>query len=333
MKINIYYGGRGLIGDPTLVAVKIMMNVFEELNVKVEKFDLFEAKNSITTLPRSLKDADGVILASTVEWHGVGGMMMSFLDACWLYGDKEKISRLYMAPVVMSTTYGEKEAELDLMNAWQSLGGTVCPGISGYMPEVSELENNETYKKLIEKAAENIYRSVNQHTTALPVSVMAVRKATYKTRNTTLTQQETEQLSEYASDDKYVATQKEDIRELTDLFKGKMKSHKGVNEDNLPKLFTAAFRPDPSINLKYKVNIKGKDKPFVMRIDGKELEASYGDLVYADIEMSMEKDVLMDIVEGRMTFQKGFMTGVITAKGDFAKIRLLDQLFVFGGKG
>ena len=97
MKINIYYGGRGLIGDPTLVAVKIMMNVFEELNVKVEKFDLFEAKNSITTLPRSLKDADGVILASTVEWHGVGGMMMSFLDACWLYGDKEKISRLYMA--------------------------------------------------------------------------------------------------------------------------------------------------------------------------------------------------------------------------------------------
>jgi len=43
--------------------------------------------------------------------------------------------------------------------------------------------------------------------------------------------------------------------------------------------------------------------------------------------------VLMDIVEGRMTFQKGFMTGVITAKGDFAKIRLLDQLFVFGGKG
>ncbi|MBP5607722.1 MAG: SCP2 sterol-binding domain-containing protein [Lachnospiraceae bacterium] len=329
MKINIYYGGRGLIGDPTLVAVKIMMNVFEELNVKVERYDLFEQKNNITTLPRTLKEADGVILASTVEWHGVGGMMMSFLDACWLYGDKEKISHLYMAPVVMSTTYGEKEAELDLMNAWQSLGGTVCPGISGYMPEVSELEGNETYKKLIEKAAENIYRSVNQHTTALPVSVMAVRKATYKTRNTTLTQQETEQLSEYASDDHYVAKQKEDIKELTDLFKGKMLSHKGVNEDNLPRLFKAAFKPDPSVNLKYKVNIKGKDKAFVMRIDGKDFEADYGELVYADIEMSMDKTVLMDIVEGRMSFQKGFMTGVITAKGDFAKIRLLDQLFIF----
>ncbi len=329
MKINIYYGGRGLPGDPTLVAVKIMMTVFEELNVKVEKFDLFEQKNSITTLPRTLKDADGVVLASTVEWHGVGGMMMSFLDACWLYGDKEKISRLYMAPVVMSTTYGEKEAELDLMNAWQSLGGTVCPGISGYMPEVSELENNETYKKLIEKAAENIYRSVNQHTTALPVSVMAVRKATYKTRNTTLTQQETEQLSEYASDEHYVAKQKEDIKELTDLFKGKMKSHKQVNEDNLPALFRAAFKPDAGVNVKYKINIRGKDKAFILRIDGKDLEAVYGDLVYADIEMSLEKQVIMDIVEGRLSFQRGFMAGNIVAKGDFGKIRQLDQLFEF----
>ena len=237
-----------------------------------------------------------------------------------------------MAPVVMSTTYGEKEAELDLMNAWQSLGGTVCPGISGYMPEVSELESNETYKKLIERAAENIYRSVNQHTTALPVSVMAVRKATYKTRNTTLTQQETEQLSEYASDDKYVATQKEDIKELTDLFKGKMKSHRQVNDDNLPGLFKAVFKPDPGVNVKYKINIKGKEKPFILRIDGKDLEASYGDLVYADIEMNMERSVIMDVVEGRTSFQGGFMTGSITAKGDFAKIRLLDQLFVFGGK-
>ncbi len=327
MKINIYYGGRGLIGDPTLVAVKIMMTVFEELNVRVEKFDLFEQKNAITTLPRTLKDADGVILASTVEWHGVGGMMMSFLDACWLYGDKEKISRLYMAPVVMSTTYGEKEAELDLMNAWQSLGGTVCPGISGYLPEVSELETNDTYKKLIEKAAENIYRSVNQHTTALPVSVMAIRKAAYKTRNTALTQQETEQLSEYASDDRYVAKQKEDIKELASMFRGKMETIRQVSDDDLPGFFKSSFMPEAGVSVKYKINIKGRDKSLVLRIDGREMEAGYGDLVYADIEVSVDKSVMTEIVEGRMSFQRAFMSGSITAKGDFAKIGLLDRLF------
>ena len=31
------------------------------------------------------------------------------LDACWLYGDKEKIKVTYMQPIVMSTTYGERE--------------------------------------------------------------------------------------------------------------------------------------------------------------------------------------------------------------------------------
>ena len=32
--------------------------------------------------------------------------MYQFLDSCWLYGDKEVISQIYMCPIVMSTTYG-----------------------------------------------------------------------------------------------------------------------------------------------------------------------------------------------------------------------------------
>ena len=330
MKIHIYYGGRGLIDDPTLAVVKLMMTVFEELNVKVTKYDLFDQKNNITTLPQTLKEADAVVLASTVEWHGVGGMMMSFLDACWLYGDKERIGKIYMAPVVMSTTYGEKEAELDLINAWQTLGGIVCPGISAYMPEVAELESNEEYRKLIEKAAENIYRSVSQQTRALPVSVMAVRKATYKTRNTALTQQETEQLSEYASDEHYVAKQKEDIRELTDLFKGKMSERvRGSEEEELPEAFRKHFKPQPNTHLKYKISCKGKAKALVIRGDGKDLEISWGDVVYPDVELTMENDVLCAIVEGRKTFQGGFMEGAIVSKGDFKSLRMLDSMFAF----
>ncbi|MBR5421078.1 MAG: NAD(P)H-dependent oxidoreductase [Lachnospiraceae bacterium] len=331
MKINIYYGGRGLIGDPTLVAVKLIMNVLDELNVRVTKYDLFEQKSSITTLPQTMKEADAVILASTVEWHGVGGPMMSLLDACWLYGDKEHISQLYMAPVIMSTTYGEKEAELDLANAWQSLGGIVCPGISAYMPEAAELENNEAYRKLVEKAAENIYRAVKQRQQSLPVSVMAVRKATYKTRNTTLTQQETEQLSEYASDEHYVAKQKEDIRELADLFKGKLneKSQGTESSGDLSEAFRAAFRPQSAVHLKYKFNIKGKDKALVLRVDVKQLEINYGELVHPDVELTMEESVLRDITEGRKTFQGGFMDGSIVSKGDFKSLRMLDTMFPF----
>ena len=80
--------------DPTLYVINKMQEVLEELNVKVERFMLKELKGSITTLPQTLKDADGIILATTVEWYGIGGYMQEFLDSCWLYGDKEKISKI-----------------------------------------------------------------------------------------------------------------------------------------------------------------------------------------------------------------------------------------------
>ena len=42
MNINIYYGGRGLIGDPTQYVIKKMCEVLEELNVNVKRYDLYE---------------------------------------------------------------------------------------------------------------------------------------------------------------------------------------------------------------------------------------------------------------------------------------------------
>ena len=118
MKINIYYGGRGLIDDPTLYVIGKIEEVLDELRVSVETFRLMDLKNGITTLPQTLKEADGIILATTIEWYGIGGYMQQFLDACWLYGDKEKISEIYMCPIVMSTTYGEQDGNFNLATAW-----------------------------------------------------------------------------------------------------------------------------------------------------------------------------------------------------------------------
>ena len=47
MKINIYYGGRGLLDDPSLFVVNKMQEVLEELNVTVERFMLVEMKSNI----------------------------------------------------------------------------------------------------------------------------------------------------------------------------------------------------------------------------------------------------------------------------------------------
>ena len=55
MKINMYYGGRGLVDDPTNLVLNKMQAVLEELNVTVERFNLYELRGALTTLPQTLK--------------------------------------------------------------------------------------------------------------------------------------------------------------------------------------------------------------------------------------------------------------------------------------
>jgi multimeric flavodoxin WrbA len=330
MKICIYYGGRGLMDDPTLYVVNKMQEVLEELHVTLERFNLYELKNSITTLPQTLKDADGIILATTVEWFGIGGYMQQFLDACWLYGDKEKIGRTYMCPVVMSTTYGEREGKLALTNAWEILGGLPCSGICGYIADIDMFDGNEEYTRIIEKKAENIYRTINQKMANFPASNQAVKQMVSITKNTDLTPQESEQLSHYAADDSYVRRQKEDIQELTSLFRDMMGS--GETDDSEGEYiadFQSHFTPQPGFKAVYRIQLEGKKNPLIIEVNGPENRIYYGTVSDCDVEIQMKRETMDDIVYARMTFQRGFMGGAMKMKGDFKVLRTLDQIFTF----
>ncbi len=331
MKINIYYGGRGLVDDPTGFVLDKMQAVLEELNVSVERYNLYELKNAITTLPQTLKSADGIILATTVEWHGIGGYMQTFLDAIWLYGDKEKIKNIYMCPIVMSTTYGEREGKLHLSTAWEILGGLPCSGICGYIKDTDQLEHNPEYISLIEKKAENIYRTIHQKTKSLPASNQAVNQTVAINKSLDLTPQESEQLSQYASNDSYVQRQKEDIMALTSFFKGKLSSASQEPVKDFSSDFKKAFRPQPGSSGVYTLKIESAQTEQVMQlcIDKTELTIFDMENRKTEIEMALKEETLLEIVGGRMTFQRAFMTGVMKMKGDFAKFRVLDDLFLF----
>lgn len=329
MKINIYYGGRGLIDDPTLYVINKMQEVLEELNVKVERFNLYELRNTIMTLPQTLKGADGIILASTVEWFGIGGYMQQFLDSCWLYGDKEVISNIYMCPVVMATTYGEREGKLNLVTAWEILGGKQCEGVCGYISDTVMLEVKGEYNRLVEKKAENVYRTINQKTANLPASNQAVKQVITTSRNIDLTPQESEQLSEYASDAVYVQKQKEDIQELANLFKGKLEEKRNGEDGEFIDDFIGVFVPQSGMSVVYKINIAKKRLPLVISVNNKDLSCEYKEADNFDIEMSVEKSVIEDIIYGRMTFQRAFLSGAMMMKGDFQKLSALDSIFAF----
>lgn len=330
VKINIYYGGRGLIGDPTLHVLNKMQEVLKELNVTVERYDLYEYKNGITSLPQSLKEADGVILATTLEWFGIGGWMQQFLDACWLYGDKEKIASIYMCPIVMSTTYGERDAMMSLSEAWEILGGLPCTGICGYVADVSIFEQNKAYERVIEKRTEDLYRSINQKIPVLPCSNQAVKQKVSFTQSLNLTPQEAEQLSELASDDVYVQKQKEDIQELASMFKDLLNEKDTEDSTMFLDDLRTHFHPQPGFSATYKFNLEEGAKPLIVKIDNAEMECYYGTSDQVDVEMQISTDVMNEIVQGRMTFQRAFMAGSMKMKGDFKVLRNLDLLYNFG---
>lgn len=329
MKVNIYYGGRGLLDDPTLYVIGKMEEVLKELRVSVERYNIYEHKNSISTLPQTLKDADGIILATTVEWLGIGGYMQQFLDSCWLYGDKEKIKTTYMQPIVMSTTYGEREGELTLSNAWEILGGLPCSGMCGYVDDLVSFEMNHDYSLIIEKKAENLYRTISQKQKSLPTSNQAVTRTILRTQQMDLTPQESEQLSQYVADDSYVKKQKEDIEELASMFKDKLSVQQNDTQTEYITELESHFVPQGDFTANYLFMIEEKKKPLVVEVAGEELNCYYGQQENVDVYAKLTREVMNNILAGRMTFQRAFMTGEMTAKGNFKTLRTLDQIFIF----
>lgn len=342
MKVNIYYGGRGLIEDTTIYVMNKLTEVLEELRVEVNRYNLYEGKTNISVLPNTLKDVDGIILATPVEWFGIGGYMQQFLDACWLYGDKEKIKKIYMLPVVMASTYGERDAQYTLIKAWEMLGGLPVEGLCAYIDDNVEFETNPDYALAIEKKAEMLYRTINQKIKMFPNSMLEVKHNVLKNTSIDLTPQESEQLSKYVSDDSYVKKQKEDIEELTEMFKqmmgntttGEQTSTKDTSESSDPfiRRLKECFCPMDEFEASYGIQFVDKNKTLVVEIAGSQLKCYYGEKEDVEVYAKSSYEVFNKIVDGKMTFQKAFMAGEITAKGNFKTLRMFDSIFQFGDK-
>ena len=75
--------------------------------------------------------------------------------------------------------------------------------------------------------------------------------------------------------------------------------------------------------------IEGIRRPFVILVDGPNLQCDFRDIDKADVEIQIREEILNSIIAGHMTFQRAFMGGDMTMKGDFRILRTLDQIFTF----
>ena len=162
---------------------------------------------------------------------------------------------------------------------------------------------------------------------AFPNSNMQVKKTVLKGSTLALTPQESEQLSVYVSDDRYVKKQKEDIEELASLFKGMLGEE--TDTDEYTPLMKENFYPLDGFKALFRIDLTDKGFSLVVDIDEKELDCYRGTAETADVIAKVGSEVFSDIVHGKKTFQSAFMSGVLSAQGNFKILRNFDTVFRF----
>ena len=106
--------------------------------------------------------------------------------------------------------------------------------------------------------------------------------------------------------------------------------HAGIDE-NLMYIgdFREKFDPSVNVNAVYKFMIKERKKPLIVQISNSDLNCYYGNHEDPEVLCKLNDDVMNRIVSGQMTFQRAFMSGDMQVKGDFRRLRMLDQAFTF----
>ena len=70
----------------------------------------------------------------------------------------------------------------------------------------------------------------------------------------------------------------------------------------------------------------------IIKVNNGQMECYYGAGEQADVELQISTEVMNEIVQGRMTFQRAFMAGSMKMKGDFRVLRTLDIIYNFSNQ-
>lgn len=342
MKAIIVYGGDGSPEDPTLVAIDRVSKVLSELHTNIVRLNLYKGNVDIYEFLHELEDAQAVVLATTVEWLGIGGHMQLFLDKCWKYGNKSYFENVYLFGVVISKQHFERDTYNHLIKSWELLGGIEGASICACIKRSLELETNGPFLNAIDKKTEEFYRIAHQKRTNLPTSIRsnkvlievpAMRKdlppenGEEQVKPANLQILDEDYIPNY---EVYIEKQQKDIEDLSNLIKGKLTQFESKKKTE-PEVFKASFTPkEENLSCKIQWNIENhEEKNLFTHIQGKRLHAKPGTLENADTILFLNKDTLDKILEGKMTIQRAFLTGEIKAKGDFSVIYKLDEAFKF----
>ena len=93
--------------------------------------------------------------------------------------------------------------------------------------------------------------------------------------------------------------------------------------------FKQSFHPMEEFTASYAIDITDMEKTLIVEVDGSKLKCYYGQKEDASVIARTNKEIMQSIVKGKMTLQKAFMSGELTAKGNFKTLRSFDTIFRF----
>ena len=298
---------------PATYALHRAAEVFTELGLTVETYKL--AESSDEEVLQALIQAAGAVIGVTVEWYGIGSRLQRLLESCYAAQPQAILAEMPLFAIVFSRNGYEREAAAYLTQAWRLLGGWQGTEITGVFADRSDLTENAAALEVVEKKAEQFFRYGLNQSYQLPQSAQSEqsRQAAGEAAPTPETER--------------VQKEKANVKALSHKLQAKLEQKTRQTKQSLAELILQNYVGGS--DREYRLQLMVKDKPaentFVLiKKTGVYAYAGEEDAI---LTLFAEEEMLRRCLLGELSFQKAFMTGQLSAKGELTLLYKLEGFF------
>ena len=341
--------------------------VLEELDIEVDIVDLhtlpYYKQDQISPvaslLAERIEKSKGVIALASVHVGAVHSSMQSFFEHFTRY--TESIKNKPLLAITYSSFQGERQAAYQILQEWGILGG--ADGGASFFNAYANLENA---LENIERNIESYYRLIKQERASINSSEYyfynqikgdleenSPKIWARKEENGFKDAIFKEEPKELEKKEVHVnlSTKEQNIQELTQLLKQQigyegekefvelplgtykkptMKVNEvvdrgGIKVSSIPHYFIAQHDKEFHVTVQYTITDTG-ERSFLTIKDG-DCIYEEGILPLPTVEIILTQEVLEEVVQKQLTYQKAFMIGKLKVKGNFGVLSKLDQSF------